>query len=64
VKVFLICINIACGRIGPGNIGSPKDRRHIEDMRQQRPERYFLGTRWDRPANGETRISNTVFRWE
>jgi riboflavin biosynthesis pyrimidine reductase len=33
VKVFLICITTACGRITPGNIGSPRDRRHLEDMR-------------------------------
>ncbi len=33
MKVFLICITTACGRITPGNIGSPKDRRHLEDMR-------------------------------
>jgi 2,5-diamino-6-(ribosylamino)-4(3H)-pyrimidinone 5'-phosphate reductase len=33
MKVFLICITTACGRIGPGNIGSLKDRRHLEDMR-------------------------------
>ncbi len=33
MKVFLICITTACGRITPGNIGSPKDRRHLEEMR-------------------------------
>lgn len=34
MKVFLICITTACGRISPAaNIGSPKDRRHLEDMR-------------------------------
>ncbi len=33
MKVFLVCITTACGRITPGNIGSPKDRRHLEDMR-------------------------------
>jgi len=33
LKVFLICITTACGRITPGKIGSPKDRRHLEDMR-------------------------------
>ncbi|MDL1959318.1 MAG: RibD family protein [Deltaproteobacteria bacterium] len=33
MKVFLICITTACGRIGPGNLGSLKDRRHLEDMR-------------------------------
>lgn len=33
MKVFLICITTACGRITPGKIGSPKDRRHLEDMR-------------------------------
>jgi 2,5-diamino-6-(ribosylamino)-4(3H)-pyrimidinone 5'-phosphate reductase len=33
MKVFLICITTACGRIGPGNVGSLKDRRHLERMR-------------------------------
>ena len=33
MKVFLICITTACGRIGPGNLGSLKDRRHLERMR-------------------------------
>lgn len=33
MKVFLICITTACGRIGPGNLGSLKDRRHLEDLR-------------------------------
>jgi riboflavin biosynthesis pyrimidine reductase len=33
LKVILICITTACGRITPGNIGSPKDRRYLEDMR-------------------------------
>jgi len=33
LKVFLICITTACGRISPANIGSPKDRRYLEDMR-------------------------------
>jgi riboflavin biosynthesis pyrimidine reductase len=33
VKVFLICITTACGRMTPGNIGSPKDRRHLEAIR-------------------------------
>lgn len=33
MKVFLICITTACGRIAPGNIGSPKDRRHLEAIR-------------------------------
>ncbi|MEA3385846.1 MAG: hypothetical protein U9Q89_05270 [Thermodesulfobacteriota bacterium] len=33
MKVFLICITTACGRITPGKIGSPRDRRHLEDMR-------------------------------
>ena len=33
MKVFLVCITTACGRITPGNIGSPKDRRYLEDMR-------------------------------
>ncbi|MEA1991363.1 MAG: hypothetical protein U9N58_04090, partial [Thermodesulfobacteriota bacterium] len=33
MKAFLICITTACGRITPGTIGSPRDRRHLEDMR-------------------------------
>ena len=33
MKVFLICITTTCGRITPGTIGSPGDRRHLEDMR-------------------------------
>ena len=33
MKVFLICITTACGRISPGNIGSPNDRRHLETIR-------------------------------
>jgi riboflavin biosynthesis pyrimidine reductase len=33
MKVILIGITTACGRIGPGNMGSLKDRRHLERIR-------------------------------
>jgi len=35
VKVYIICVTTACGRIEPGPIGTTLDRRHLENMRAQ-----------------------------
>lgn len=55
MKVFLVCITTACGRITPGNIGSPTDRRHLENIRMM-TDASLLGAGTLREGDPEMRV--------